>query len=57
MSDPIQIAAAAFYEPQWGERFVVLYALCADGTIWRLESNNNQWKELPPIPPRRSAKP
>jgi hypothetical protein len=49
MSDPIQIAAAAMYDTQCGEKFNVLYALCSDGTIWCLLPNKNQWKQLPPL--------
>jgi hypothetical protein len=58
MSDPVQIAAAGMFDPECGDKFVVLYALCADGTIWRILPPHGQWTQLPPVPaPRRSAQP
>jgi hypothetical protein len=53
---PIQITAVGMYDPEEQDRFVFLYALCNDATIWRIKPPHGEWIQLPPIP-RRSTLP
>lgn len=33
--------------------FTTLYALCNDGTLWRMTSGFNEWQQIEGVPPVR----